>query len=982
MGTTAGILGISPPAYEQVTSSRRYLPRRHRRRVLEIAGLTLGIALLLHVESIFSWAATSTRGQEFLFKQDLAKCYASQERDQPQQLPSGKRKNPRWNSKAGQKVAVVLKNVTLFDGESSLVDAVDILFEAGLIFSVSKSSSSNSFPRDAEILDVKGGFVTPGLVDMHSHHLLIPFPKLAATTDVNDMPLFGPTTTFLRAIDGFKPYDPAIKIIASGGVTSSLVLPGSGNIIGGEAYVVKNQLLPGPNGEPVVEELLLDHGLPEASRRRYLKMACGENPKGQYHHTRMGLVWSLREHLDKARKVRDSQDAWCENALHVENAIFMKGSRISRFLKEDGRRPQVLELDTAIALLKGELNVNVHCYEPEDLERMLAVLHEFGVHPAAFHHALDAWKVPELLKQLERNVTIATFAENGFFKHEAYGSNLRGPKILDDHGVKVALKSDHTGEGNYAKYLMYQASVSHSFGLPEDKALQSVTSIPARSIQQHYRIGYIRPGYDADLVIWDVHPLQVGATPKQVFIDGNPILDTKTVFDAFTQAWTHREDAIKVPEIRTSISQGQREDICTKIHSSPNVLFTGIRKSLLDPSHSFPISNTDDTESLALLLHNNRIACISAPSSCLSLLPSNYHPSLLKVHVPGSYLTPGIIAFGNGLGLQNIPRESSTGDGISHGSAVSPQTSLHFAKYGIHFGGRGFERARIGGVTRAITAPSGSGFLQGVSLGLRTRENVTVLNDGIWKDEVALHVSIGQVAKGDDTPTISSQIEQLHQLLTSGSNLNDSSVYARAARGAIPLVVHAVNEDDISQLILLKTAFPTTNLVIYGGHASPLVASALATSNIPVILTGNRGAPDTWEKSGMPAGPPLSRSPASILNAAGVKLGLAVTGDSKIWGLAQEAGWAAKFAGLDERQAIKLVSDNILEILRLDGRSGVGHREDKRDEVGADGGKGMYGGDFVVWSGNPLRGEGSVVLSVQDDGKIADCWPDFEAAAL
>jgi imidazolonepropionase-like amidohydrolase len=161
---------------------------------------------------------------------------------------------------------------------------------------------------------MSGRFVTPGLVDMHSHHLLIPFPQVAATRDVNEMPLLGPITPFIRAIDGFKPYDPAVKHIASWGVTSSLILPGSGNIIGGEAYRVKNQLYSGEDGEPVVEEMLLDLGLKEWERKRYLKMACGENPKGIYGHTRMGLVRLLREHLNKAKVIMGQQDAWCENA--------------------------------------------------------------------------------------------------------------------------------------------------------------------------------------------------------------------------------------------------------------------------------------------------------------------------------------------------------------------------------------------------------------------------------------------------------------------------------------------------------------------------------------------------------------------------------------------------------------------------------------------------------------------------------------------
>lgn len=295
----------------------------------------------------------------------------------------------------------MLRNATLFDGEKVLAATVDISFEHGVVKSVSETRDQATFPNDAVVYDLKGRFVTPGLVDIHSHHLELPFSSVSAIADVNEKPGLGPITPFVRAIDGFKPYDPAIKIIASGGVTSSLNLPGSGNIIGGQGYLVKNLPLPGENGEPVVEELLLEHGIPESRHQRYLKMACGENPKHLYGHTRLGNVWLLRQHLEKAQKLKSKQEAWCQRAQQLQSGGLWQESRVSRFVNKVGERPEDLELDATVALLRGEFNVNIHCYEPEDFERMLDVLHEFGVHPQAFHHALEAWQVPEFLKQQE-----------------------------------------------------------------------------------------------------------------------------------------------------------------------------------------------------------------------------------------------------------------------------------------------------------------------------------------------------------------------------------------------------------------------------------------------------------------------------------------------------------------------------------------------------------------------------------------------------
>lgn len=392
----SGLLGQDPPPYELVQRPGSLLLRR-RRRVFGTLLLIAILVVLVQLESITTTLTSVPQTQSFV--EGLSKCYQVRNRGQHDTQALKDRTNPRWNSITGQQIPIVIKDASLFDGDSTRNGTFDIIFDSGVIRSVSPVSTQNSIPKGARV--IYGGVVTPGFVDMHSHHLLLPFPHLPSTSDVNERPLLGPITPFVRSIDGFKPYDPAIKIIASGGVTSSLVLPGSANIVGGEAYMVKNLPLAGQAGEPVVDELLLEHGLPENSRQRYLKMACGENPKGIYGNTRLGLTWLLREKLEKARELLEHQTTWCEAAFEIEASTFAKTRRISNFLKSEGKRPDSFELETLLALLKGELNINVHCYEPEDFERMLSVLHEFGVHPRAFHHALEAWQVPELLKHLE-----------------------------------------------------------------------------------------------------------------------------------------------------------------------------------------------------------------------------------------------------------------------------------------------------------------------------------------------------------------------------------------------------------------------------------------------------------------------------------------------------------------------------------------------------------------------------------------------------
>ncbi|OJJ07672.1 hypothetical protein ASPVEDRAFT_142292 [Aspergillus versicolor CBS 583.65] len=891
------------------------------------------------------------------FYEGLQQCHENAALPAQQADPSSDRQNPRWNPISGQKTPIILQNATLFDGESILPEFVDIIFDAGVIWSVIPSGSNDSsFPHNAEVINIHGKHVTPGLVDMHSHHLESPYPALSGTADINERPLLGPITPFVRALDGFTASDPAIRIIASGGVTSSLALPGSANIVGGEAYPVKNLPFPGADGEPVIEELLLQHGIPEKQRQRYLKMACGENPRRVYGHTRLGLAWLLRKELARAREIQRDQDAWCRAAVQVEKSSrYTRTREISQFLLRQGDRPDSFELDTLLALLRGELNVNVHCYTPEDLERMLSVLHEFGVHIRGFHHALEAWQVPGLLKQWEPNVTIATFAEHAFYKAEAFGASLRGPKILNDHGLQVALKSDHGAENYNAKYLLDQASIAHSYGLPADKALQSVTSVPARSIQQSHRIGFVRPGYDADIAVWDDHPLQVAANPAEVFIDGRPLLENQDITGQTTSksGMARTRDA---PAIRPHIGTEERNEICTRIQDHRPVLFTGITKSLMDS----PSTDEQGIDNLVLLVKNKRISCLGSRSNCLSRFLTA--EDFTEIPLKDGHITPGLIAFGNNLGIQEIPSEPSTGDGSAgHSGDLLDENNVHFAKYSAHLHGRAFNRARIGGVTKAVSPPHGSGVIQGVSVGIRTGQNVTILDKGVWSDDVALHLAVGQNARDNGTPTVGSGIEYVRRILEQGQKGSATSggVYVKAANGSLPVVVQAYNQDDIAQLILIKRDFPTVSLVIYGGHGAILVAKPLAEAGIPVILTGNRGAPDTWEKKDVLPGPPLSDSPAKVLIDAGVQIGLAVTDDSKIHGLAREARWAGKYAGLEDKEAIALVSTNIEKILGLHSESQI------RDS------------EFVVWEGDPLRGEGSVVAAVQD-GLVADCWPDVE----
>lgn len=250
-------------------------------------------------------------------------------------------------------------------------------------------------------------------------------------------------------------------------------------------------------------------------------------------------------------------------------------------------------------------------------------------------------------------------------------------------------------------------------------------------------------------MIWNSHPLQFGAVPIQVFTDGKELLDKNLPTQDLRNEVPPNLNSVDAPRARRSVSEEQKGEICGKLHSRlPTILFTNVRKVLLDLKSSPTLYKHSTESNVSLLVENGRIACIDHASKCLT--SAQNLENVTTIDTNGGYITPGLIAFGNAIGIQEIGAEDATGDGKPSKSAnpLDAEKSVHYAKYGVHFSGRVFTRARIGGITKAFTPPRfGGGILQGVSVGLRTSENATVLGGGVWRDEVALHFVIGQAAK-------------------------------------------------------------------------------------------------------------------------------------------------------------------------------------------------------------------------------------------
>jgi imidazolonepropionase-like amidohydrolase len=225
----------------------------------------------------------------------------------------------------------------------------------------------------------------------------------------------------------------------------------------------------------------------------------------------MDTVWRVRQAYEKARQIKEAQDDYCAAAVHGQWDLI-----------SDRAFPEELQWESMVAILRGQVKVQTHCYEATDITNFVRISNEFRFPVAAFHHAHEAYLVPEVLRSAYGGTpAIAQFAAFSRYKREAYRHSQYAPRILAEEGIPVVMKSDHPA---ISRTLLHEAQQAHYHGLPWHIALTSVTTTPAKATGLDWRLGAIKPGLDADVVLWDSHPLALGATPSQVFIDGIPQL--------------------------------------------------------------------------------------------------------------------------------------------------------------------------------------------------------------------------------------------------------------------------------------------------------------------------------------------------------------------------------------------------------------------------------------------------------------------------
>lgn len=391
-----------------------------------------------------------------------------------------------------QERSTLIRNATILTITNGVIENGSVLIRGSKIAAVGRDIAA---PANARVIDGTGKFVMPGIIDTHSH--------TAVEGSVNEISL--PNTGMVRIQDALTNDDISAYRQLAGGTTAALILHGSANAIGGQSQIVKWKW-----GRPIGEWLVKD-------APRTIKFALGENPKSanfrppegtqrQYPATRMGVMEVIRKSFIDAR---DYMAAWEE----------YEGRRRRNETAIPPRRDLLME--TMADILRGRIDVHAHGYRSDEMLMLLQAADELGFKVRELQHVLEGYKIaPEMARH---GTGAGTFIDWWGYKAEAYDATPYNVALMVRNGVLTSVNSD---SDELARHLNHDAAKAMKYGgLTEDEALRLITINPARQLRLDHRIGSVEAGKDADLVIWNGHPLSTYSRVDTTFIEGEVYFD-------------------------------------------------------------------------------------------------------------------------------------------------------------------------------------------------------------------------------------------------------------------------------------------------------------------------------------------------------------------------------------------------------------------------------------------------------------------------
>ena len=388
---------------------------------------------------------------------------------------------------------VLLRNATVLTGTGTRLDAADVLLDEGTIAGIGTALTA---PAGARVVDAAGKWITPGLIDVHSHLGVYASPAAQAHSDGNEMT--APVTAQVWAEHSVWPQDPGFNTARAGGVTTLQVLPGSANLIGGRGVTLKN--VPATTYQ----------GMKFPGAPWGLKMACGENPKRVYGSkggpsTRMGNIAGFRSAFLDASEYR----------------------RKSANPGKDGPGKRDLKLDSLAAAMDGDILVHIHCYRADEMAIMLDLAREYGFRISAFHHGVEAYKLADRLAA--EGVCGALWADWWGFKMESFDGIQENILLVDRATNGCAIVHSDSAEGiqrlNQEAAKVIASGRRIGIDIAPEHAIRWLTANAARSLGIERQTGTLEVGKAADVVLWNGNPFSSYALAEQVYVDGARVYD-------------------------------------------------------------------------------------------------------------------------------------------------------------------------------------------------------------------------------------------------------------------------------------------------------------------------------------------------------------------------------------------------------------------------------------------------------------------------
>jgi imidazolonepropionase-like amidohydrolase len=790
--------------------------------------------------------------------------------------------------------AVAIRGGTILTATHGTIANGTIVIRDGRITAIGQNIP---IPADADLVDATNRFVSPGLIDCHSH---------IAADSINES---GTSVSSMTGIeDVFNPEDPALYWDLAGGLTTANILHGSANPIGGKSFVVKLR-----RGRRRADEFVFAGALPG------IKFALGENPKrpgggagrevgtpARFPATRMGVEYVIRDALTRAQAYRRSWQEYERRKATTPEAV-------------PPRRD--LQLEPLVEVLEGKRQVHVHAYRADEILMMTRLAEEFGFRIATFQHALEGYKIAREIAA--HGAGVSTFADWWGYKIEAVDAIPYNAAILAKKGVLVSINSD---SAEHARRLNTEAAKTIKWGgLTEDEALALVTINPAKQLHIDSRVGSLEVGKDADVVIWNHHPLSSYAVADRVYIDGQKYYDRVEDAARLASAEQRKKELVaaerRIRRIDAALDEPSAAPASAALappvasETAPAlVLPRGVLA--ITNARIFPVTRPP-IERGTIIVRDGRIEAVGA-----DVTPP---PGAEILDAAGQEVYPGFIDARTTLGLSE-PGAGGYGD-VEEILDFAPQLRAQTA---YHNDSEAIPVARANGITTVAVTPAGGIF--GGQIAVMDLDGVT-WEESTVKPIVGISFQFPTIpTRPADTPGqprtfVDAKRARDARIERAVRQLEDAKAYAKAAdprtRDLLleslvpvvdrrqPLITRANTVRDIRDAVAFGER-TGVRIVISGGAEAQLAAPLLKEKNIPVILGSVLTLPSRQDLPHQ-----ASYAVAAELARAGVKFAFSAGDAEDVENVRQLPYHAARSVawGLPRTQALRALTIDAAEIL-------------------------------------------------------------------